>query len=154
MIKQFLILYLLFSMNSFSQKQFNVLDWKADVSLNSWLVHRIHFQYGQRKVEFNKAVKSKRSTEAYIENVRRKFLKVVGKLPPKSDLNPKIIASIQRDGYRIEKIIYESFPRHHVTANLYIPEGKRRFPAALFFCGHEDVSKATDSYQKTAILFA
>ncbi len=53
-----------------------------------------------------------------------------------------------------EKLVYESFRGHHVTANLYIPNGKGPFPAALLFCGHEDLAKATASYQQTAILFA
>ncbi|MEO8861210.1 MAG: acetylxylan esterase, partial [Ginsengibacter sp.] len=47
-----------------------------------------------------------------------------------------------------------SFQNHHVTANIYIPNGKGVFPAALLFCGHENEAKATESYQKTAILFA
>ena len=154
MNKYLLILFFLFSLNVFSQKQFNVLDWKADVMLNTWLVQQMHQQYDQRRQEIEKAVTSKKATETYIENVRKKTLRVIGDLPRKSALNPIITGTIQRDGYRVEKIIYESFPNHHVTANLYIPNGKGPFPAALLFCGHEDVSKATESYQKTAILFS
>jgi len=56
--------------------------------------------------------------------------------------------------YRIENILFESLPEHHVAANIYVPEGKGPFPAVLIFCGHEMTSKATESYRKTAILFA
>ena len=139
---------------SFSQKQFNVLDWKSDVTLNTYLVQKMHDQYDVRRKEFAKAITSKKSAEEYKEDVRRKVIEVFGAFPAKTPLNAKITGTIQRDGYRIEKIIYESFPNHHVTSNLYIPNGKGKFPAALLFCGHEDVSKATESYQKTAILFA
>ena len=48
----------------------------------------------------------------------------------------------------------KSRPGHHVTSNLYLPAGKGPFPAVLIFCGHEMTSKATVSYQQTAILFA
>jgi hypothetical protein len=36
------------------------------------------------------------------------------------------------DGFRVEKVVYESLPNHHVTAVLYLPEGggvgRRRTP--------------------------
>ena len=148
------ILFILLSSISFSQKQYNVLDWKTDVTLNTFLIQKMHRQYSERRVEFNKAIKSKKATETYIENVRNKILKVVGSFPEKTSLNAKITGTIQRNGYKIEKIVYESFTNHHVTANLYLPQRKGSLPAVLLFCGHEDVSKATESYQKTAILFA
>lgn len=58
------------------------------------------------------------------------------------------------EGFRIERIIFESLPNHHITSNLYIPKGKGPFPAVLFLCGHEATAKATKSYQQTAQLFA
>ncbi|SOD14405.1 alpha/beta hydrolase family protein [Pedobacter xixiisoli] len=141
-----------FSANA--QKQYNVLDWKTDVSLNTYLVQQMHEQYGQRRTNFNAALKSKKQTLAYIKTVRQKANEVFGKLPKKAALNPQITGIVEQDGYRIEKVIYQSFENHHVTANLYVPNGSGKFPAVLLFCGHEDVSKATESYQKTAILLA
>ncbi|RZL19111.1 MAG: hypothetical protein EOO96_26345, partial [Pedobacter sp.] len=139
---------------SFAQKQFNVLDWKADVSVNTYLLQQMQSQYNERKITFDKALLSKQTTEAYIQNVRIKFKELVGKLPDKRDLAPKITGTIHKENYRIDKVVYQSFKNHHVTANLYIPNGKGKFPAVLLFCGHEDLSKATESYQKTAVLFA
>ncbi|MFM6975443.1 MAG: alpha/beta hydrolase family protein [Sphingobacteriaceae bacterium] len=137
-----------------AQKQFNVLDWKTDVSLNTYLVQQMHQQYDERRAAFATALSTPRGTEEYIRFVRQKFSTVLGKLPQKADLNPSITGSIQKPGYRIEKIVYQSFQNHHVSSNLYIPEGNGKFPAILLLCGHEDVSKATASYQQTAILLA
>jgi dienelactone hydrolase len=75
-------------------------------------------------------------------------------MPEKTPLHASVTGIIQQEGYEIEKVVYQSFANHHVTANLYIPSGKGPFPAALLFCGHEDAGKATASYQQTAILFA
>lgn len=111
-------------------------------------------QYDQRMQIFQQALSSKQELQSYIKSVRDKFLTLLGDRPPLSPLNARITGTIKRDSYRIEKIVYESFAQHHVTTNLYIPDGKGPFPAVLLFCGHEDVSKATESYQKTAILFA
>ena len=145
---------MLFVVNGFSQKQFNCLDWKSNFSVNTFLVQKMHEQYNERRKEFAHALISKKLTQEYIQSIRKKFADLLGNFPPKSSLNATVTGTLQRDGYRIEKIIYESFKSHHVTANLYIPEGKGKFPAALLLCGHENESKATESYQKTAILFA
>ncbi len=117
-------------------------------------MQKMHGQYNERRKAFTKAITSKKLTEEYIQTVQKKFKKILGEFPAKTSLNPIITGTLYRDGYRIEKIIYESFPKHHVTSNLYIPDGEGKFPAALLFCGHENESKATVSYQKTAILFA
>ena len=34
-------------------------------------------------------------------------------------LNARMTGTVEGDGFRIEKIIFESRPRHYVTANLY-----------------------------------
>src|SRR5688572_21578643 len=49
----------------------------------------------------------------------------IGHLPlngKKTDLNVKITGTIQKDGYRIEKLYFESLPGLFVRANLYIPD--------------------------------
>lgn len=142
------------SINSYAQKQYNVLDWKADVSLNTYLVQQMHQQYDLRRADFNNALKSKEQTLTYIKNVKQKAKQVLSKLPQKAALQMQITGEVKQDGYSIEKIVYQSFENHHVTANLYLPNESGKFPAVLLFCGHEDVSKATESYQKTAILLA
>ncbi|UOQ76642.1 acetylxylan esterase [Hymenobacter sp. 5516J-16] len=91
---------------------------------------------------------------AYQDSARARFRRVLGPLPARTPLKARVTGTLARVGFRIEKVIYESTPNHHVTANLYVPNGKGQRPAVLLFCGHEQESKATESYQKTAILFA
>ena len=148
------IVFLLFSRISVGQKQYNVLDWKTDVTLNAYNVQLMHRQYDERRANFQKALSSKTAMLAYQKEVKKKFLSILGEMPERSPLNANVTGVINKDGYRIEMVVYESFLNHHVTANLYIPAGKGPFPAALLFCGHENEAKATESYQRTAILFA
>lgn len=138
----------------FAQKQYNVLNWKTDISLNAYLVQQMKMQYKERQIHLNNALKTSTTTNAYVQSVRQKIKNLLGNFPEKSELETQITGTIQREGYHIEKIVYQSFKNHHVTANLYVPSGSGKFPALLFFCGHEDTSKATESYQKTAILLA
>ena len=152
-----LLVYLLllgFAIPTYAQKEANILDWKTDVSLNTYLVQQLHLKYDARRVEFARALTTKTNTLPYIQTVKRKFKTLLGTLPQKADLAVQQTGTIQKLGYRIEKIVYQSFKNHHVTANLYVPDGKGKFPAVLLFCGHEDLAKATESYQQTAMLFA
>jgi dienelactone hydrolase len=149
-----IILLLLASTAGQAQKSLNVLDWKAETTLNNYLVQQMHLQYDQRRKNFGKALLSAKNMQEYIQRCRKNYLALLGEMPSRTPLHPVIAGTEIEGGYKIEKLMYESFPGHHVTASLYIPNGKGPFPAALLFCGHEDVAKATESYQQTAILFA
>jgi dienelactone hydrolase len=81
--------------------------------------------------------------------VRETFWKLAGGEPEKTPLNARSLGTIEREGYRIEKILYESAPQFHVPANLYIPtSGKAPYPGILFQMGHTSNGKAGDTYQR------
>lgn len=55
----------------------------------------------------------------------------------KTELNVKVTGTIQRDGYRIEKLYYESLPDLYVPAHLYIPDNITDPAAAILYVnGH------------------
>lgn len=71
----------------------------------------------------------------------------------RSSLNVTKTGVIQKDGYRIEKLYYESLPNLYVPANLYIPDGiEEPVPAILYVCGHSHTQK--HQYQAHAKSFA
>jgi len=77
-----------------------------------------------------------------------KLSEIIGPFPEKTPLNAKIISVIQKDGYRIEKIVYESFPGSYVTGILYVPEKvKGKVPAILNVIGHNQESFRNELYQ-------
>jgi cephalosporin-C deacetylase-like acetyl esterase len=87
--------------------------------------------------------------------IRQIILSGIGGLPAQTPLNPKITGVLKRNGYRVEKIIFESAPSFYVTANLYIPEtGRGPFPGILFPLGHESGGKSNTDWQHLAITFA
>ncbi len=90
--------------------------------------------------------------QAYI---RAKVLEALGGFPDKTPLNARITGTLERDGYRVEKLIYESLPRYYVTANVYVPtRGKPPFPAVLGTAGHTASGKAAPLYQRVWISLA
>lgn len=86
--------------------------------------------------------------------LKERFLEALGGFPEKTPLNAKVIRTLKGDGFRVENVIYESRPMHHVTANFYIPDGKGPFPGVLVPCGHSANGKAADAYQRVCILMA
>jgi dienelactone hydrolase len=81
--------------------------------------------------------------------VKRTLLDLIGGLPERTGLNAQVVGSFDRQGYRLERIVYESRPRLFVSANLYIPTiGRPPFPGVLFQLGHSGNGKAWDSYQR------
>jgi cephalosporin-C deacetylase-like acetyl esterase len=151
---RFLIILLLNYASVFAQKQYKVLDWKSEYTLNTFLLQEMDKQYDMRRVNLTNALSSESELRAYRDSSRVRYRRLIGNFPKKEMLNAQRMGVVERENYRVEKIVYESLPKHHVTGNLYIPEGNGPFPAVLLFCGHETEAKATESYQKTAILFA
>lgn len=88
------------------------------------------------------------------DTLRAKFIEALGGLPERTPLNARVAGTVKGDGFRVEKVIYESRPQHHVTGALYIPEGKGPFPGVLVPCGHSDKGKAEEAYQRVSILLA
>jgi cephalosporin-C deacetylase-like acetyl esterase len=87
--------------------------------------------------------------------VRSKIIELLGGFPERTPLNPRITGSFVRDGYRVEKLIFESRPKFYVTADVYVPtSGRVRYPAVLGVAGHSLTSKAEPLYQRGWISLA
>ena len=90
-------------------------------------------------------------TESDLDRIQRKMeadlLAMLGGLPAeRTPLHSKITGTIQMEGFRIEKLIYESLPGIYVSALVYVPEdGSKPHPAILVPSGHSTNGK--DHYQ-------
>lgn len=51
-------------------------------------------------------------------------------------LAPDILGTLDRDGYRIERLIFQTRPGCFATATVYVPKGTGPFPAVLCVHGH------------------
>lgn len=79
--------------------------------------------------------------------VRKQLWAVLGDSPERTPLNARVMGSIDRGKYRIEKIIFESRPGIYVTAHLYLPSTQGPHPGILAPLGHTSEGKAYRSYQ-------
>ena len=100
------------------------------------------------------AIDSPEKIEAYQKRMKRFFLEKIGAFPEKTPLNAKTVGKERRDGYRIEKVLFESRPGIYVSAILYLPDAEPPYPGVLVPCGHSHNGKARDLYQRAPILIA
>jgi lysophospholipase L1-like esterase/cephalosporin-C deacetylase-like acetyl esterase len=80
------------------------------------------------------------------------FVRQLGGFPKRTPLNAKVTGQLTVDDYRIEKLYYESQPGLHVTATLYMPQGKGPFPVVLHPTGHSASAKNRELYQQASIV--
>ncbi len=108
----------------------------------------------KRKAELA-ALKSPEEWKATQAKTRQRLSRIFGEFPPRTPLNARIVGKLERESYTIEKIIFESQPKYFVTANLYVPKGRKfPLPGIIFPCGHSDEGKGYDPYQMSGSGFA
>ena len=99
---------------------------------------------------------------AYRERLRDGMIAAVGGFPARTPLNAQIVATVGRDGYKIEKVLFESRPKHYVTALAFVPERAgaeasqpgRKYPGVLVTCGHDVDGKGAKGNQRACVVLA
>jgi cephalosporin-C deacetylase-like acetyl esterase len=112
------------------------LPLRAEDPLLDWMNRIAQRQLDAREAEVRE-VRSVAQAEARQNWVRAKILELIGGLPDYAGpLNARITGRIERPGYVIEKVIFESLPQYFVTANVYRPRGAGTYPGILLPLGH------------------
>jgi dienelactone hydrolase len=99
------------------------------------------------------AITTREAAEKRKTSVKASILRMMGGLPQTSaPLNAKVTGTIGHEGFRIEKVLFESLPDFFVTANLYLPAGAAGpVPVVVMTPGHAPSGKAGE-YQLAANL--
>lgn len=88
-------------------------------------------------------IRSRADAERRKAIVRQQITALIGGLPESS--GPVVVKSfgaISGEGFRIEKLAFQSLPDFWVTANVYVPTaGNSPFPAMVLTPGHEPTAK-------------
>ena len=132
----------------------------GDVSPRDMMNHYLRNEAQQYFEKWKAQYEQRKTPEQiaeYQKGLRQKFLDAIGELPQRSPLNPQITGVVRRDGYRVEKVVFESQPKHYVSALLFLPDQKKHkppYPGVLVPCGHSQNGKAYESYQTMGALLA
>ncbi|MBM3311123.1 MAG: hypothetical protein FJY80_06420, partial [Candidatus Aminicenantes bacterium] len=89
------------------------------------------------------------------ETQRRELFRSLGldPLPARTPLNARVTGVLERKGYRVEKVVFESRPNFFVTAHLYLPAGAagRKLPVIVNPHGHWGYKKQEPTVQARLI---
>jgi len=127
---------------------------KPAEAFENWLIGEFNKLCDKRSEAFEAMIKSEAACKRWQEERRAFFLERIGGPPERTPLNPQITGTLKGKGYRVEKIILETRPSFHLTANLYLPETPAPWPAVLVPCGHSHEGKAAGQYQLVCMLLA
>ncbi len=79
--------------------------------------------------------------------IRRTVVEMVGGFPARQPFAARIVKTIERPGYRVENVMFQSRPDFWVTANLYVPTSAGPHPGIISPCGHYALARMLPSYQ-------
>ncbi|MFN7565415.1 MAG: alpha/beta hydrolase family protein, partial [Prosthecobacter sp.] len=150
------LLFLLALSSAMAADELTVLDpaSKPAEAFEGWLVREFNELCDKRSAAFEVMIKSEKAGKAWQQERRAFFLERIGGLPERTPLNPQMTGTLTGKGYRVEKIILETRPAFHLTANLYLPDTPPPWPAVLVPCGHSHEGKAVGQYQLICMLLA
>lgn len=84
--------------------------------------------------------------------IRKRLLEAWGGFPANdAPLNAKVLGTVQRDEYRIEKVIFQTLPDVWMTANAYVPTQPGKHAAVLCVHGHWKGAKQDPHVQARCI---
>jgi len=108
----------------------------------------------KRRDEAWQQLKTTEQVQSRQKELRDFFIQQLGGFPERAPLNAQVVGKLPGDGYTIEKVIFESRPHHHVTANLYLPDGPGPHPGAIVSSGHSRTGKTAPYNQRFGIALA
>ena len=115
--------------------------------VQEFYVRRVREETGKSD-KIRGSLQSKSDAELYVKTIRHHIRASFGPEPERTPLNARITGVLERDGYRVEKLVFESRPGFLVTANLYVPTGRDKpMPGVIGTCGHSSNGKAEAAYQ-------
>jgi hypothetical protein len=124
------------------------------VAFEAWIDGQAQSALAARRQRVT-ALRTAEEVRTYSKQARASLVAMVGGLPTiTAPLNAQITRTQQRDGYRMEHVIYETMPGLKVTAIVYVPAGGGPFPAVVGVAGHAIEGKASTTYQHAWISFA
>jgi cephalosporin-C deacetylase-like acetyl esterase len=124
--------------------------------MKNYLLGEAQKEFEEWKEEYEQRTTAEQIDE-YQKRLRKKFLEAIGPLPERTPLKARVTGEVRRDGYRVERVIFESQPKFFVSGILFLPDSgkyKAPYPGVLVPCGHSRNGKASESYQTMGALLA
>lgn len=137
---------------SHAQEELSVLeDWLAFSDLENALYDHLAQESYRQLERRNEAVApliARADWQRRQATVREHLQEALGAFPERTPLQARTVGALDREGYRVEHLIYESVPEFHVTGSLFIPDDlDAPAPAVLYLSGHTNEAYRSETYQ-------
>lgn len=123
------------------------VEWTDGKNMLSHYLNDVAFEQLDKRDKKVEGLKTEQDWLEWQKKVKQDLEKITGPFPEKTPLNPKVTGIVKKEGYKVEKIIFESMPGFYVTGCLFIPDGKGRRPAILNVIGHTGIAFRAEGYQ-------
>lgn len=134
-----------------TEREITVLDKAHDTMMRDYFRVMIDRQFAMRDSLLG-TLRSAADWDMRAQVISDSLISWTGPLPEKTPLNARVTGKLIRDGYTVEKVLFESRPGFFVSGNLYLPENfPGRRPAHLNVIGHAKVGKADERYQRMSV---
>ena len=124
--------------------------------MHSYLMRHAKQAFQQWRTDYENR-KTPEQIAVYQKQMREQVMAAIGGLPDRTAMEPQVVATVSRPGYRVEKIIFQSQPKHYVSALLFLPAAERfkpRYPGVIVPCGHAKPAKGHPEYQSMGAIGA
>ncbi len=135
-----------------AQDELSVLEgWLGYSDLENALYQHLAAEGEQQLAQRDQAVEhlvSRADWQRRQDAIREHLHAAIGPLPERTPLQARTVDTLEREGYRVEHMIYESVPDFHVTGSLFIPDAlDAPAPAVLYLSGHAGEAYRSETYQ-------
>ncbi len=125
------------------------IEWADATNRLQLHLNRIAFDMLRERRDAVAALETADDWRARQQHVRDTLHRLVGPMPERTPLNARIMGVIEKEGYRVEKIVFESMPNFYVTGCLFLPEKRSDpSPAILNVIGHTGIAFRGEGYQQ------
>ena len=129
---------------------------QPDLMVQTWLLNKIDDAQKDWEARYE-TVKTVEDVVKYQNERVDYFWDQLGALWEKSPLNAKVTGKLVKDGYRVEKIVFETLPKFYATGTMFLPlesRFKAPYPGMLVVCGHSPSGKGAEWMQRVCALGA
>ena len=129
--------------------------WMQYTDASNALYHHLSAQAYQRleqRAETVSKLKTQSQWRQRQKDVRNTLHDIVGPFPEKTPLNARVVDTLDKDGYHVENLVYESQPGFYVTASLFVPDGLQEPAPAILFCSGHSIRAYRRPYYQRAVL--
>ena len=125
------------------------IEWADAPNRLQLHLNGIAFDMLEQRREAIRALETADDWRARQQHVRETLHRLVGPFPERTPLNPRVTGVVEKDGYRVEKIVFESMPEFYVTGCLFLPDNlSGPTPAILNVIGHTGIAFRGANYQQ------